>query len=95
MRAVFSPQAIDDLAEAVVYLHARNPTAAERLCDRVFETIRRLADGEFDGPIQRLRSGEQVRSWPVSPFRVYYTREVDRLLVLRVYHQARRPLTRP
>jgi hypothetical protein len=44
------------------------------------------------GPEQKFRSGELVRSWPVSRLRVYYQRTADTLIVLRVYHQARRPL---
>jgi hypothetical protein len=35
-----------------------------------------------------------VRSWGVPPFRVYYQRHFDELLIVRVYQQARRPITR-
>ena len=35
-----------------------------------------------------------VRSWAVPPFRVYYQRHVDELLIVRVYHQTRRPIAR-
>jgi hypothetical protein len=38
------------------------------------------------------RDGSRVRSWPIPPFRVYYQRRGAELVVLRVYHQARRPL---
>jgi len=31
-----------------------------------------------------------VRAWPVRPYRVYYERHGDGLLVVRIYHQARR-----
>jgi len=48
---------------------------------------------EFDGPVPRLRSGALVRSWAVAPFRIYYQRQPDELLIVRVYHQARRPIT--
>ena len=56
--------------------------------------LEHLADREFEGPASRLRSGAVVRSWGVPPFRIYYQRHPDELLILRVYHQARRPITR-
>lgn len=50
-----------------------------------------LADEHFEGPEQRLRTGERVRSWPVPPFRIYYLRR-EQLLVLRIYDQRREPI---
>jgi plasmid stabilization system protein ParE len=35
-----------------------------------------------------------VRSWPLPPYRIYYRRRDGFLDVMRVYHQARRPLTK-
>jgi plasmid stabilization system protein ParE len=40
------------------------------------------------------RGGDKVRSWPAPPFRIYYRRESETLIVLRVYHSSRRPLAR-
>ena len=93
MTVVIAPEALEDLTAAVEYIAGRNPQAAARLGEAVFATIDRLAEGAFDGPEQRLRSGELVRSWPVPPLRVYYQRVGERFVVLRVYHQARRPIT--
>jgi hypothetical protein len=56
--------------------------------------VERLAAKAFDGPVSRLRSGAVVRSWGVPPFRIYYPRHREELLILRVYHQKRRPITR-
>lgn len=95
MTIVFAPEAVEDLAAAVGYLHERNPAAAVTTADHVFATVERLAAGEFDGPESRLRrTGERVRSWPVRPYRIYYRREADTLVVLRLLHGARRPITR-
>jgi plasmid stabilization system protein ParE len=71
-----------------------NPPAAERFAVRVFEVIDELAERPMDGPEQVLTTGEVVRSWPVPPVRIYYQRGDDELIVLRIYHQARLPLTR-
>jgi plasmid stabilization system protein ParE len=64
------------------------------MAERVFRVVHRLARGEFDGPEQQLRSGQVIRSWPVYPLRIYYRRTTDTFQVLRVYHQARRPIAK-
>jgi len=92
MRVVIAPRAFDDLAAMVGYVARDNPAAAARLVDRVFEIIDLLAEGGLDGPLGTLRSGVEVRSWPVRPLRIFYRREAHELHVLRIYHQSRRPL---
>jgi plasmid stabilization system protein ParE len=94
MKVEIAPEAVEDLGAAVEHIAKDSPQAAASLADRVFVTIERLADGDFDGPGQTLRSGAAVRSWPVPPLRIYYQRREDRFLVLRIYHQARRPIAR-
>lgn len=94
MTIVWAPEAVQDLAATVEFIALRNPTAAVALAGRVFDLIDHLAAGEFDGPEQQLRSGERVRSWAVPPLRVYYQRQPDEFRVVRVYHQARRPITK-
>ena len=64
------------------------------LGDRVLGVVKRLAAGRFEGQTQRLTTGEVVHSWPVPPFRIYYQRHPDELLIVRVYHQSRRPIAR-
>ena len=92
MRIVITPRAFDDLAATAGYVSQDNPAAAGRLVDRVFEVIDLLAEGGLDGPLTTLRSGVEVRSWPVPPLRIFYRRKADELHVLRIYHQSRRPL---
>jgi plasmid stabilization system protein ParE len=90
----FSPRARDDLRSAVEYLTAKNPDAARDLKDQLLSTIERLADGEFEGPELRLRSGAVVRSWPAAPYRIYYQRAAAMLRIVRIYHHARRPIAK-
>ena len=92
MRIVYSPQAIEDLETYVAYVARSNPDAAARLAQRVLAVVDRLAHGAFEGPEHGLHSGERVRSWPVYPLRIYYSRDADTLSILRIYHQARRPI---
>lgn len=94
MNVNYTEEAIADIVEAISYLNQRNPTAAANLDAEITQCIERLATQEFEGPVSRLRSGAVVRSWAVPPFRIYYQRHTDELLIVRVYHQARRPITR-
>jgi plasmid stabilization system protein ParE len=94
LKTTYTEEAIADIVEAISYLNERNPTAAANLDAEIAQCIQRLAAQEFDGPISRLRSGAVVQSWAVPPFRIYYQRHHADLLIVRVYHQNRRPITR-
>lgn len=94
MKVTYTEEAVADIVEAITFLNERNPTAAAKLDADIARCIERLANREFEGPVSRLRSDAVVRSWGVPPFRIYYQRQSDELLILRVYHQARRPITR-
>ena len=78
MKVILTPQALEDLQAAVEYLLDRNPEAASALVDRVFELAEQLAVGDLAGPVTTLSIGEEVRSWPMPPFRLYYERDVLR-----------------
>jgi plasmid stabilization system protein ParE len=94
LKVTYSEEAIADILDAIAYLHERNPIAAANLDAEIAKCVEHLAANEFDGPVSRLRSGSIVQSWPVPPFRVYYQRRPNELLIVRVYHQMRRPVTR-
>ena len=94
MTIYFAPEAEADFAAVIGYLVERNPVAAAEFGDHIFRIIDRLVQNEFEGPEQRLVSGEVVRSWPVPPVRIYYQRRTGAFWVLRIYHQAQPPITR-
>ena len=94
MRIVIAPQAQADLGEAYRSVAADNPEAADRLLARVVEIVGLLATKAFVGREAVLRDGRRVRTWPVPPYRVYYREQGDAFEVVRVYHQARRPIER-
>jgi plasmid stabilization system protein ParE len=94
LKVTYTEEAVADIVEAITYLNERNPTAAAKLDADIARCIERVADRELEGPVSRLRSGAVVRSWAMPPFRIFYQRLVDELLIVRVYHQARRPITR-
>lgn len=93
MKVRFYARARADLRATAGYIAQRNPKSAAEFGDRVLAIIERLAGGEFDGPEEHLRSGKLVRSWPVPPVRIYYQRRDEALVVLRIYHHARRPIS--
>ena len=94
MKVTYTEEALADIVGALTYLNERNPTAASKLDAAIARCVERLADHEFEGPVSRLRSGAVVRSWGVPPFRIYYQRHPGELVILRGYHQKRRPITR-
>lgn len=94
MKIRFFAKARADLRATIDYIAERNPHAAEELGESVLAVVERLAVGEFEGPEEHLLSGKAVRSWPVPPLRIYYQRRDDALVVLRIYHHARRPIAK-
>jgi plasmid stabilization system protein ParE len=94
LKVIFAPEAEQDLLTAMEFLRSRNPAVAAQLYSNITALVGRLADGDFEGPQHRLRSGAIVRSWPVPPYRIYYQRGENMLRIVRIYHQARRPITR-
>ena len=94
MKVTYTEEAVADIVQAITYLNEHNPPAAAKLDADIALCIERLADRDFEGPVSRLRSGAVVRSWGVPPFRIYCQRHADELLIVRVYHQARKPILR-
>jgi plasmid stabilization system protein ParE len=94
LKVTYTEEAVADIVEAITYLNERSPTVAVKLDADIVRCIERLADRQFEGPVSRLRSGAVVRSWGVPPFRIYYQRHADELVIVRVYHQARKPIVR-
>jgi plasmid stabilization system protein ParE len=89
-----SRSAEKDVREQLAYLEERSPMAARQFAADLDELLVKLEQGAFEGPEIQLTSSRVVRSWPVPPWRVYYQRRGEELLVVRVYHQARRPITK-
>lgn len=84
-----------ELRDHLTYLAERNPQAARHLAAGLDELLAALDGGAFEGPEKQLLSGRLVRTWPLPPLSVYYQRRGAELYVVRIYHQARRPITKP
>ena len=94
MTIVVAPQASKDLREAYEYILKDNPIAADRVLAHIVEVIGMLASEAVTGREVLLRDGRRVNTWPVPPYRIYYRVSGQELQVIRVYHQARRPIER-
>ena len=92
MKVWLSPDAEQDLAEACEFIARDNPLAARRLVDRFEEITNLLASGLIEGREVVLSDGRGARAWSLRPYRIYYRRSRDGVEVLRLYHQARRPI---
>lgn len=92
MKIVLAPLAAQDLREAYDFIAGDNSEAADRVLAGILEAFGLLASGRIQGRQVTLRSGERVSTWSHPPYRVYYRISSDELQVIRVYHQARRPI---
>ena len=94
MTIVVAPKAKEDLREAYGYIARDTREAADRVLARIVEVIGMLASGGVEGREVTLRDGRRVQTWPVPPYRIYYRKTGEVFQVVRVYHQARRPIER-
>jgi len=92
---VVSPEAREDIDQLYAYLARDSPAAADHILARIIEVLDLLASGQFEGRRVTLRDGQIVHGWAVPPYRVYYRKIADEFQVVRVYHQARRPIEKP
>jgi plasmid stabilization system protein ParE len=92
MNLVVTRAAQIDLKDIYEFIVKDNPDAAERVLSHLSDVIQQLADGALQGPDVRLKNGRRLKRWSAPPYRIYYRRTSRRTVVVRVYHQARRPL---
>ena len=94
MKIVVSPKAREDLREAYEYIAKDKPDAANRVLAHLVEIFGMLASELLTAREVDLRNRQRVFTWPVPPYRIYYRKSSEVLEVVRVYHQARRPIER-
>lgn len=77
------------------WLLERNLAAALTFRNDLAALLTRLESGELVGPWVRVEGLKRpVRTWPLLPLRVYYRPVSDGIVVVRVYHGARKPIAR-
>lgn len=86
MRIVWSPLAIDRVAEIAEYIAMDNPGAAENWVNTVFRKIEGLKDFPESGRIVPETDNKSIRELLYGNYRIIYRVEEKRLSVLTVRH---------
>jgi toxin ParE1/3/4 len=93
MRVRYTPRAFSDLEDIRVYIHHRNPTAAQRVVTVLEKIVVRL--GDFPESGQRSDELDVRVIFAIQyPYRIYYRIESDKILILHIRHAARKALER-
>jgi toxin ParE1/3/4 len=82
------PDAEDDLGSIWLFIAADNPRAADAMIDRFTETFDMLLTMPQAGRT-RPEFGENLRSFPVDNFVIYYVKVSEGIDILRVIHGRR------
>ena len=89
MKFVWTPQAVEDLNSLYLYLFERNPNAAKRTVQRVYEVIDLvLVDNPQAGRPGRVE-GTRELVITQTPYVVPYRLREGAIELLRIYHGAR------
>jgi toxin ParE1/3/4 len=93
-RATKKPQAESDLLTYYLYIHERNPKAADRFLSATQDAIEKLAQVPGMGAPRDFKNHELagLRSWPIRGFEnylIFYMPTAYGIDVLRVIHGAR------
>lgn len=91
MKLRFTPRAIADLIEIADYIHERNPAAARRVRDAIYDSLQNLILFPHVGRRQKTPG---VRKFVTRKYvyLVYYTVDeaAEEIVILNVMHPARR-----
>jgi toxin ParE1/3/4 len=87
-RIVRRPEAKNDLKEIWKYIAAQDPQRADKFLKSLDEVIKSLAKHPFMGK-ERSDIMEEIRSFPVKSYVIFYRPLDDGIEVVRVLHGAR------
>jgi toxin ParE1/3/4 len=85
----WSDLAIADLESIREYVSNDKPVAAERLAERLRQSVLRLAEQPQSGRPLPEFPGTAIREVIVAPYRIVYEPQDDRIVILRVWHGRR------
>ena len=90
MRVDWSDEALADLLDAYAFIEADNPSAAERVQDRLVQAAETLSNLPHRGREGR-RAGTRELVVQQTPYLVVYTVGEQDITILRLWHGAREP----
>lgn len=80
------PIAQDDVDQALIYIAADDPAAADRLYDNILEKLNQVSQHPYSAP--EIVIGRRVyRKVYVHPYNLYYRIVHDKILVMRILHE--------
>lgn len=84
----YSSAAHSDIEEIVLYIFDLNPVAASHFLDLLEETCELLAEHPLIGRL-RPELGDELRSFPIGNYLIFYTPAADGIDVARVIYGGR------
>ena len=91
LRVLVTPRAGRDLREIRAFMLERNPAAADRIRNRIFNVLRRLADFPLTGATTG-KNNVRVAQLKEYPYRIFYIVGSDAIEVVHIRHTSRQPL---
>jgi plasmid stabilization system protein ParE len=85
-RIEWSERAFEALDEAIGYVAADSPTAAERLLDRLLAAATSLSDLTERGRVVPEFTDPAIRELIVPPYRILYEHDRQRIRILALVH---------
>jgi toxin ParE1/3/4 len=86
MRIIWSPLAVDRVAEIAEYIAMDNPDAAENWVNAVFRKMKELQDFPESGRIVPETDNKSIREMIYGNYRIIYRVEEKTISVLTVHH---------
>lgn len=90
MKLRFTPRATQDIADIASYIRARDPAAAQRVRDSIFETLQNLVRFPRLGQLQSIPGVRKLVTRKYA-YLVYYATDeaTDEVVILTIQHPAR------
>jgi toxin ParE1/3/4 len=89
MTVRWSPEAAADFAAIVEYIRKQNPSAAERVANKIYDGVASLASFPRQGRVGRTKGTRELVFSPL-PYVVVYRMEEEAVEVARVLHGSQR-----
>lgn len=89
MKAIFHPEAYDEMIQSARFFEGRSEGLGLDLLDAVEETTRRIEQTPEAGPVDRANIRKRLVCG--FPFTILYEIQSDRIFIAAVMHQHRRP----
>ena len=89
MTVRWSPEAAADFAAIVEYIRKQNPSAAERVANKIYDGVASLASFPRQGRVGRTKGTRELVFSPL-PYVAVYRMEEEAVEVARVLHGSQR-----